>query len=125
MAGMAAEQIVLGEHSTGSGGEIGSDLAVATRLLTLSIGSLGLGEGPKWLGEPSEMDEIFRRDPYLRRDVDRGLADALAAAIDLLSGRRVQLEELVRALLDRSVLEAEDIIRIAAGSTSRVSIASS
>jgi cell division protease FtsH len=117
LAGRAAEELVLGEISTGAH----DDLEKATRLVRKMVTEFGMSElGPLTFGSPTD-------SPFLGRDLarDRNYSEEVGAAIDreirtiageayrrakqLLSDNIVALNRLADALLDRETLEGEEL----------------
>lgn len=106
MGGRAAERLVLGNVSAGSGGGPGSDLERATRLQMFLDRQTGLGiYGPAWLGEP---DTTRIPEKYWDR-VRVKLWDFEQRAGDLLELHRDLLERLAAELLVRREMNAEEL----------------
>ena len=101
MAGRAAERLVLGDVTAGSGGDETSDLGQATRLAVAIETQLGLGEtGPVWHGEDAT---VLLRSPQLFSRVRARVEAAEERAIETL---RPHIGS-VRALAARLVAERE------------------
>lgn len=111
LAGLAAEEVVFGEHGGGGGGSEQSDLHVATVLAASMETSLGLGQGLTYRSSnrPAEIMASVRADPELRRRVDARLAACLVRARDLIGDHRPALDWIASALRDRGRVTAEDI----------------
>lgn len=93
MAGRAAERVVLGGVSGGSGGSRTSDLAQATQLARLIETSLGLGAyGPVWA------EDANLREPSLFARIRTRIEAAETRASDLIRAHQPALEALARAL---------------------------
>jgi cell division protease FtsH len=121
MGGTAAEELVLGQPSTGSE----DDLARATELALDLLGRYGMGDalgrlrlldgatsggdGIAWAPSP---ETLSRFDTELRRTVDRAFAEATA----LLSARADLLAGLTDLLLDREILEGAELAGVLGGS---------
>jgi len=106
MAGRAAERLVLGNVSAGSGGGPGSDLERATKLQMFFDRQTGLGiYGPAWLGEP---DTTRMPEKYWDR-VRVKLWDFEQRAGDLLEPHRELLERLAAELLVRREMDAAEL----------------
>lgn len=103
LAGRAAEILVLGCSSTGSGGGDESDLSVATEVASRMVGRLGFFGTLAY--EPSV--ERARVEPVLQAAADRAHA--------LLIRHRAALDAFVTALLDRRHLDRSAILDIASG----------
>ena len=115
LAGRAAEEVILGSITLGSGGSAGSDLAIATEL-ALAV-ETRVGRGSAW--------------PLLYRDatiipalmfVEPGLADRVSARLDeafdrarrLVAEHRDELLALANALVERDTLEGPEIAALMA-----------
>ena len=106
MAGRAAERVVTGSVSSGSGGADHSDLARATRLALAMERSLGFGSiQPLLYREDKDTTSVLDGNPDLAARVHARLEQALARAMEVLHERRDRLDALVRALFDAQVLE--------------------
>lgn len=57
LAGMAAEAVVFGDRSAGSGGVIGSDIERASSIARRMVGSYGLGSKPVFIAAVEELAE--------------------------------------------------------------------
>jgi ATP-dependent Zn protease len=101
LAGMAAEEIVLGGHTDGAGGSDRSDLHQATILAAAMEASLGFGDGLAYLAprNDAKLAERLRSDPALRRAVNRTLAKCHDRARTMLEANRSSLNALT-SLLD-------------------------
>ncbi len=98
MAGRAAEQLILGEVSSGSGGGDQTDLAKATELAIALHTQLGLGDfGPVWLGE-TRAAQLLSTPVYAR--IRAHIEEAEAQALSILSANRALLEPMAKALLE-------------------------
>ena len=123
MGGTAAEELVLGQPSTGSE----DDLARGTELALDLVGRYGMGEalgrlrlpdglaagndGPGWTPSP---ETAARLDAELRSTMDRAFAEATA----LLSARAGLLATLTDALLEREILEGAELAALLNGASS-------
>ncbi|WAJ31282.1 AAA family ATPase [Antarcticirhabdus aurantiaca] len=101
LAGRAAEEVVLGRVSAGSGGSTDSDLAVATRTATIMAGLLG-------------MESLVYDPTPERRQVEAILQTAYAAATALMIRRQDAVETLASMLLERRTLNEADLRAYAA-----------
>lgn len=116
LAGRAAEIVLLGAPSAGSGGSERSDLALATRLVASMELSLGLGEnGLVFVGEADAAIKELRRNRTARHRVDQVLQRLQARACDIVERRRGQVLAVVDALIEKSFLSGEEIEKILAG----------
>ncbi len=109
LAGYAAEQMIFGETSAGSGGPSESDLAKATAICLTIERSSGLGaNGLVWEpamagdgGRPMTQDE--------RRLVQQRLQAAVQKASTILQAVKPQLMSLAKALLDQRHMTKDEI----------------
>ncbi|MDP9021370.1 MAG: AAA family ATPase [Actinomycetota bacterium] len=115
MGGMCAEELWLGDVSTGPGG----DLAYATRVACEIVGSVGMGSSLVSLAavENSSFNDTnlvgrVIADPVTRPEVERLLAQSKAKVRALLDANRHLVEALRDALLDRDELIGDDIIAV-------------
>jgi cell division protease FtsH len=124
LGGRAAEQLVLGEISTGAA----NDLARATQLATRMVREFGMSErlGPVGFSEESPQylgaQQVTSR-PYaeatqrvIDEEVARFLHDADERATSLLKGHRDALEKVFALLIERETIDGEDVLE-AVGST--------
>ncbi len=110
MAGRAAERLVLGQASAGSGGPVQSDLAVATHLALSIETTWGLGaSGPVWLGYP---EAALERQEELKARVRQRIEAAEARAGEILTAQRSVLLRLAQVLLDRRDIGREEASRL-------------
>ncbi len=113
MAGRAAEQIVVGAVSAGSGGTEDSDLARATRLALAMERSLGFGAvQPLLYREDHDPTAVLDGNPDLAARIHARLEKALARAVDVLSKNRDRLDALIKALFDAQVLDGARVCEI-------------
>jgi ATP-dependent Zn protease len=111
--GMAAEELWFGEVSTGPSG----DLAQATRVGAMMVGSLGMAGSLISLEEavPAKVGSLVNKvidDPRSRMALEDILDRALAEARDLLGRHRYIVEALRDALLDRHELVGDELIKV-------------
>lgn len=110
LAGRAAEMVLLGSASAGSGGSDRSDLAMATRLLASMELSYGLGEnGVVYLGDADEALRELRRNPAVRRGIDETLRRLQTRACEIVEQHRVQVSVVAEALLRLRFLSGKAI----------------
>jgi cell division protease FtsH len=123
MGGRCAEQLVLGEISSGAG----SDLEQATRLARMMVAQWGMSEslGPvhfslgdehPFLGyeltRPRDYSEASARQ--IDEEVKRMVADAERRCAELLATHSDSLDRLVEALLEKETLDRQAIDRLLA-----------
>ncbi len=110
LAGRAAEIVLLGFASAGSGGSAVSDLARATQIATAIESAYGLGQrGLLWTA-PEQVS--LAHDRPLRLAVQKRLAQADAAAMNLVRKHAVQLERVAKALLADSSIDREKLTKL-------------
>lgn len=114
LAGRQAELAILGDATTGAGGDATSDLAKAASILAAAETSFGL-YGPQWRCEPSEAPALLQIDRELREAVNARLGEAAAMADRLLSGNMTALRAIADALIEHDYLSADAIAEIATG----------
>jgi SpoVK/Ycf46/Vps4 family AAA+-type ATPase len=111
MAGVAAERLVYGEHSTGAGGDERADLAVANDVATMMERSFAFGDD--WLVDTGTgsrpLETLRQKDPDLRRAVKQRLDIEFNRAFDIVSKHRAVLDQLSSMLVERLELNADDI----------------
>jgi cell division protease FtsH len=125
LAGRSAEEIALGEISTGAQ----NDLLLATDIARSMVTELGMSESvglmsfdghrrPKFLdiAHPSELGPYAQRTAeQIDAEVKRILDEAHAVARRTLVKRRPALERLTRRLLEREVIEGEELRELLGG----------
>ena len=104
LGGRAAERLVFGAPSAGSGGETESDLAKATRTATALEISYGLGDTLLWLATPEAAQARLSLDPGLRARVEVRLQQAEARALRILRANQTVLDTMARALCTAGLL---------------------
>ena len=108
LAGRAAEALILGEVSAGSGGSAASDLAQATTLALAIETTLGLGSsGLLWLDAPQTH---LLTEPTLQRKISARLTAAEARAQTILSAHKTTLIGLAEEVLAQRSLGAEEVL---------------
>jgi len=124
MGGRCAEELMLGEMTTGAG----NDLERATELTRKMVCNWGMSEalGPLTFGKKEEQiflgREIAQHQDYseatarlIDREVRKLVDSAYHEAMNILRTNRKILETMAEALLEREVLDAEEIDIIIAG----------
>jgi cell division protease FtsH len=115
LGGRAAELVLLGKVSAGSGGSEKSDLAQATALAVAACASYGLiGESPLWLGKPTTdaAVRIMMSRPDIAERVERMLDDAHAAAVRTITAGRAAVQGIVEALWKAETLDGDTVMAI-------------
>jgi cell division protease FtsH len=118
LGGLAAEEIVYGEASTGAS----DDLQKATQIARAMVTRYGMSEklGPRTFGRKEELvflgREISEQRDYsekIAEDIDeevrRLIDDAHAVARQLLAENRAKLDQLARRLIEVETLEGENL----------------
>ena len=100
LAGIAAEALVLGDHSDGGTGGDAADLARATEVATLMETRFGLGRTLMVESvEDADLPKLRSLDVGLREAVHRTLNEQKERAISILNIHRSALDETVEELL--------------------------
>ncbi|MBB2817299.1 UNVERIFIED_ORG: ATP-dependent Zn protease [Rhizobium esperanzae] len=114
LGGMAAERVVYGDHSDGSGGAPSSDLAEATDIATSLVASHGMGSS--LVVDPvaafGNYSGMRNQKPYLLKEIDDILTEQLKRGEDIVSDNRAALDALVEALLEKGQLSGEEVVSI-------------
>ena len=121
MAGRVAEELVLGDISTGAG----NDLKQATRLARLMVCNWGMSAelGPQTFGAQEELlflgREVARNQDFseetarrIDQEVNKLLREAYARAKHILETHRAKLDLIANLLIERETLEGRDIEEI-------------
>lgn len=118
LAGRAAELIVNGFVTGGSGGPLESDLAQATKFAAAAETSLGLSGTLLWRGTWSgeSLAAVLLAQPRLARRVNRRLNREWRAVVALLREHQPALNNIIAELEKQSVLCGDDVEAIVAGS---------
>ncbi len=106
LAGMAAEEVILGSRGDVSGGSAEADLVRATRLARSAEQSLGLGE--RLSSVPKDAAATSADDPDLSRRVERLLVRCLTEAKLVVERRRVDIERVAAQLFEAKKFDLED-----------------
>jgi hypothetical protein len=114
LAGRAAEMVILGEASVGSGGSPDSDLGIATLQLTSMLTSYGLGPNLIFLADAQDALELLRYDPELRATVSRTLAGLHERTVIAVRQHRGAIEAVADALVRRRHLSGDAFAEIVA-----------
>ncbi|MDW9961344.1 AAA family ATPase [Sinorhizobium meliloti] len=111
LAGIAAERIILGDHSAASGGDPSADLGVATDFATMIERSFGFGDGLLTdMGSGGRpMESLRLADPLLRQAVRQRLDAEYNRANGILTNNRQALENLAVRLSEKLELSAEEV----------------
>ncbi|WP_162801441.1 hypothetical protein [Azospirillum brasilense] len=120
LAGRAAEEAVLGDVSTGAGGDDRSDLARATALAAAALQAYGLGDGADgllWRGipTPDTLAATLALRPDMGNRVSALLATAYAEATAEILRCRERLETLARLLVEHETVGGADAEAVLTG----------
>jgi cell division protease FtsH len=127
LGGRAAEQLAIGEISSGAA----NDLAGATQLAIRMIREFGMSprlgpigysdEGPQYLGPQQISSRGYAEETQrlIDSEVERLLKEADERAAELLRSHRKALDEVVGQLLERETIDGEDVMAIVGGTASR------
>jgi len=99
LAGMAAEEVILGNRSIGGSATLGSDLDEATRIATCMIASYGMGDSPRFEIDYRRVTESYRPPPHLRSEINRILQEEWDGAKDILTKHKDRLIFLAEKLV--------------------------
>jgi cell division protease FtsH len=116
MGGRAAEQVVLGDETTGAE----SDIDQITHVVRHMVGRWGMSDaigmvavlprdGANPWGEPASPGTLELLDAEVRRTIDH----AYSEVVDLIERERPRLDALAEALLEQETLDQIDAYRIA------------
>ena len=124
LGGRVAEELMLGEITTGAGNDLERSTELATKMvcnwgMSEALGPLTFGKREehiflgKEIGQHKDFSEATAR--LIDREVRRFVDEAHQSAIKLLDANRDKLERMTQALLDREVLDATEIDMIIRG----------
>ncbi len=117
LGGFAAEELVLGEASTGASSDLGGATELAVHMvrdwgLSPRLGPIGYGDqGPAYLGGTQLQSRPFSEGTQLAIDeeVSRLLSEAKERAHDLLSANRDILDAVVAKLIDKETMSGDEL----------------
>ncbi|TPK96984.1 MULTISPECIES: AAA family ATPase [unclassified Mesorhizobium] len=115
LAGLAAEEVVLGQKGAGAGGAKGSDLHGATLLALQFEASYGLGSGLTYLSGTTDQELLvtLHMDGHLRKRVEGVLTAEFARAKSLLEAKRTELARIAENLFAKKRLLADEVRALA------------
>lgn len=115
LAGLAAEEVVLGSTSDGAGSGSNSDLAMATRLATITETMFGMGASFRHSLATSdeELEKLRAGDRELAFRVDCKLAAQFHRAKEILKDNRALLDAVADALVKNGRLTREQYEELA------------
>lgn len=114
LAGIAAERVVFGDHSTSGGGAEASDLNIATDVATRMERHFGFGDAlvfDRGTG-PRALETLRSRDTRLWQAVNLRLKASLERTCALLESYRPALEEVARLLVSRKRIEGAEVSKL-------------
>ncbi len=113
LAGIAAEEVVFGDHADGGGGGDDSDLHQATLIAATMEISLGLGDSLVYLSSrrPDEVQARLQMDPLLRHMVAKIMEGCFQRAKGIIAEHSVEFDKIVRLLKERGYASVQDIER--------------
>ncbi len=124
LGGRIAEELIIGNITTGAGNDLERATELARRMvcewgMSDSMGPLTFGKKEEqiFLGREIAQHQDYSEDTALKIDseVKRLVMDAYAGATSLLSGHKQRLLDIADALLAREVLDAEQVRKLAHG----------
>jgi cell division protease FtsH len=123
MGGRLAEELFLGQMSTGAGNDIERATAMARKMVCewgmSKLGPLTFGKKEEqiFLGREISQHRDFSEDTAIQidREVRRFVDEAYDRAKGILDGNRDALVAIANALLEREVLDANEIRLLIAG----------
>ena len=123
--GMAAERIVIGDHSDGAGGSEDSDLRTATELASLVEGAYAMGEHlVSWASEnPGDMTIAWLRSRNMEQRVEALLQEQMRRAEDAVRANQHAVELLAARLVAGLRVDGAEVVQIFEGSSPAASAA--
>ena len=121
MGGRAAENLVIGEVSTGASNDLAGATQLATRMvmefgMSPKLGPVGFaGDGPAYLGQQEIRSRQYAEatQRVIDQEVERLLKEADDRATALLSGHREALDRVMTLLLERETIDGSDVMAAA------------
>lgn len=114
LAGRAAEEVVIGSAFDGAGDDEGCDLHKASDLATRMEVQLGMGEGLGYFNLKSieQRDRFRRNNPDVAARVERVLGREMERSRDIVSSFRNAIERIADVLVEKAMIEGEEVRRI-------------
>ncbi|HXJ62611.1 MAG TPA: cell division protein FtsH, partial [Actinomycetota bacterium] len=121
MGGRAAERLVLGEVSSGAANDLQTATQLAIRMvrefgMSTRLGPVGFGGvGPMYLGqqEVRSRDYAEATQAVIDEEVSRLLKEADERAESILAEHRDVLDRVTELLVERELIDGEDVYRLA------------
>lgn len=113
LAGRAAEEVIIGDVSGGSGGVSGPDLAQATRIVAALEGAMGLGEH-SWLTFWGDASDTWRHlvQPHIAVAVETTLARLYGESRELITAHGESVIRVAEALKTKLHLSHPDLVEL-------------
>ncbi len=124
LGGRVAEELIVGDLTTGAANDIERATKVARQMVTEygmsdALGPLTLGQkqhevflGRDFAATPDYSEQVaFEIDSEVRRLIDEAHDDAL----EILREHRAKLDEIAAALMEHETIEKEDLVKVLAG----------
>ena len=128
LGGRVAEEMVIGDMTTGAQNDLERATKIARQMVTEygmsdSLGPLTLGQkqaevflGRDFAAHPDYSDQVaFEIDSEVRRLID----EAHDEALDILKAERKKLDEIAAALIERETIDKEDLVKLLDGLAKR------
>jgi cell division protease FtsH len=112
LCGRAAEALIVGEASVGSGLDRDSDIAISTQMIASLHASAGLGGELAFTSDQHHALKAVSRDKTLRRRVERHLVELEKEAARLVRRHRRSIIAVADALAEARYLSGDSIRRI-------------
>ncbi|PDT10201.1 AAA family ATPase [Rhizobium sp. M1] len=111
LGGRAAEEVVLGFVTDGSGGMNGSDLHRAADIATVMEATLGMGHGLSYsdVKTSEDIEKLRRSDPVLRKRVEKLLTAELERAKEIVRKRLEDVDTLAKEIMKRELLSGDEV----------------
>ncbi len=118
LAGRAAEKVLLGRVTDGSGGGRQSDLGRATRFAALAVLTHGLvDETPRWYsGSDNDFTHVLVTRLDVSEQVDKLLAEAWQTTLAMIKSGRVAIRRIADELIKQETLQADTVLNIISAS---------
>ena len=121
MGGRAAEQLVVGEVSTGASNDLAGATQLAIRMvvefgMSPKLGPVGFSsDGPAYLGQQEIRSRQYAEatQRVVDEEVERLLKEANERATTLLSDHRDALDRVTTLLLERETIDGSDVMAAA------------
>tara|TARA_A100001391_G_scaffold139005_3_gene97302 strand:- start:14303 stop:16225 length:1923 start_codon:yes stop_codon:yes gene_type:complete len=112
LAGRAAEEVLLGEPGTGSGGSSASDLARATMHIGLLHLGTGLGEEMIFRADKESVPLILARSERHSTAVEKHLRELYGQSRDLIVTHKRDVRAIADALIEKRFLNGSNFLSI-------------